>query len=217
MTNEELRTILREEISGAFVGFRGEMHEEMSAFRGEMREEIGAFKGEMREEMSSFKGEMRGEMSSFKGEMRGEMSSFKDEMREEIHVAISASETRMVQHIDERLLPVNTRLDSIENRASGIQRNTLEIKGDLAVLGRKVDQCTQVLDETTIKIADMQHSLFNLENKVDTYQTTIKQEILRIDTAIQALVQQVFEMNRRLATHIATPWNKAHPDPNSAA
>lgn len=206
MTNEELRTILREEISGAFVGFRGEMHEEMSAFRGEMREEIGAFKGEMREEMSSFK-----------GEMRGEMSSFKDEMREEIHVAISASETRMVQHIDERLLPVNTRLDSIENRASGIQRNTLEIKGDLAVLGRKVDQCTQVLDETTIKIADMQHSLFNLENKVDTYQTTIKQEILRIDTAIQALVQQVFEMNRRLATHIATPWNKAHPDPNSAA
>lgn len=206
MTNEELRTILREEISGAFVGFRGEMHEEMSAFRGEMREEIGAFKGEMREEMSSFKGEMRGEMSSFKGEMR-----------EEIHVAISASETRMVQHIDERLLPVNTRLDSIENRASGIQRNTLEIKGDLAVLGRKVDQCTQVLDETTIKIADMQHSLFNLENKVDTYQTTIKQEILRIDTAIQALVQQVFEMNRRLATHIATPWNKAHPDPNSAA
>jgi len=63
----------------------------------------------------------------------------------------------------------------------------------------------------------MQQSMFNLENKVDTYHTSTKQGAVRSDAAVQEFGQQVLDLNHRLTNHIATPWNKAHPDPNSAA
>src|SRR5260370_268678 len=175
MTNDELRTILREEIGGAFVGFREEMRDTLGVFRGEMREEMNA--------------------------------------------AIQASETRMTQRIEQvqkNVLEVKGNVALLDQKVGTLDHKINAVDRRVTVLDRKVDQFSDVLNETTVTIADMQQSLFNLENKVDTYHATVKQEILRIDTAIQALVQQVFEMNRRLTTHIATPWNKAHPDPNSA-
>lgn len=114
--------------------------------------------------------------------------------------------------------------DEMTQRMDQMQKNMLEVKGNVAlldqkvgILDHKVTQCSEVLNETTIKIAEMQNGFYNLENKMDTFQIETKKEIQRIDAAIQALIQQVFDLNRRLNAHIATPWNKAHPDPNSAA
>jgi uncharacterized coiled-coil DUF342 family protein len=174
---------------------RAIFREEMGTLKTELREEMGTLRIELREEMGTLKTELREEMGTLKTELREEMGTLRIELREEIH----ASETRMIRRVD------------------GVQKNVIEIKGDLVVLGGKIDQCTQVLDEATVKIADMQESLFNLENKVDAYQAMHKQEILRIDAAISAVIQQVFELNRLLNAHIATPINKAHPGPDSAA
>ena len=224
MTNDEIRAMFREELGGVvvlvkdeIVRSRDEMHEEMGSFKSVVLEEMGSFKSVVLEEVGSFKSEMREEMGSFKSEMREEMGSFKSEVREEMGMAILASEARMIDHMNERLLPVNNKLGMVEARAAAIQKHVIEIKGDLVNVGRKVDQCTQVLDETTMKVADMQQSLFNLENKVDTYQTNVKREILRIDTALQALVQQLSDMNRHLSVHISTSAKQAHPDPGAAA
>jgi chromosome segregation ATPase len=202
MTNDELRTILRDEIGGAFVGLKDEVRDTLGVFRSEMREE------------------MRDTLGVFRSEVREEMSTFKGEMREEMNTAIQAGETRMTQHIDQvqkNVLEVKGNVALLDQKVDTLDHKINAVDRRVTVLDRKVDQFSDVLNETTVTIADMQQSLFNLENKVDMYHATVKQEILRIDTAIQALVQQVFEMNRRLTTHIATPWNKAHPDPNSAA
>lgn len=130
-------------------------------------------------------------------------------MRGEIHAAVQASEARM-----------NLRFDQM-------QKNLLEVKGNVALLDskvdkldHKVDQFALVLDETTIKIASMQNDIYNLENKLDTHiemTAQLKRDVQRIDATVQKLVQQIFELNRRLLLHIATPWDQAHPGPNPAA
>jgi chromosome segregation ATPase len=149
---------------------------------------------------------LRAELAGFQGRIRDDVQEalgvFKVEMREEINTAVQASEARMIQRMDQ------------------MQKNILEIKGNVALLDNKVDQFSLVLDETTTKIASIQNDLYNLENKLDTHINVtmqMKQHLQRIDTAVQTLTQQVFEINRRLFAHIATPWDKAHPGPNSAA
>jgi len=97
MINEELRTILREEIGGAFVGFREEMN-------------------------------------SFKGEVNTSFSAFKSEMREEMNTAIQASETRMTLHMDQRI--------------DQVQKNVLEVKGNVALLDQKVDTVSRNSDQS---------------------------------------------------------------------
>lgn len=161
-----------------------------------------------------FREEIGGALVGFKEEVRGEMTavlaSFKGEMREEMAAVIQASEARMIQRIDQ------------------VQKNVLEVKGNVALLDQKldktanelgqrikevdqkVDQCSDVLNDVTIKIAEMQTSFYSLENKVDMFQSETRK-------AHQALSQQISETNRRLDEHIATPWNKTHPEPGSAA
>lgn len=187
MTNDELIVILR----GEFAGFQGRV-------RDDVQEALGVFKVEMREEINETLG------------------SFKVEMRKEINTAVQASEARITQRMDQ------------------MQKNILEIKGNVALLDNKieklehkvdqlehkVDQFSLVLDEATIKIASIQNDLYNLENKLDTHIDVtmhMKQDIQRIDIAVQSLIQQVLEVNRRLLVHMATPWDKAHPGPNPAA
>ncbi|MGH2508268.1 MAG: hypothetical protein ACRDHZ_12830 [Ktedonobacteraceae bacterium] len=202
MTNDELMVVLREELVGLQGRVREDVQEALGTFKVEMREEMRTFKVEMREEMRTFKVEMREEMQS-------SLSTFRTEIRGEIHATVQASELRMTQRMDQ------------------MQKNILEIKGNVALLDNKVekldhkvDQFAFVLDETTIKIASMQNDLYNLENKLDTHidmTTHMKKDIQRIDIAVQSLVRQVFELDRRLLAHIATPWDKAHPGPNPAA
>lgn len=160
----------------------------------------------LREELVGLQGRVRDDVQEvlgvFKVEMREEMGAFRTEMRGEINTAVQASEARMTQRMDQ------------------MQQNILEIKGNVALLDNKVDQFSLVLDETTIKIASIQNDLYNLENKLDTHINVtmqMKQHMQHIDTAVQTLIQQVFDINRRLFAHIATPWDKAHPGPNSAA
>lgn len=183
------------------------------------------------------------EMRTF---FREEINTAFTVFRGEIHSAIQASEERIIQRVDQRIDVVqqdlNQRIDVVQQdlnqRIDVVQQSVLEVKGNVALLDQKVDkldhkvnvldskvgalerkveQVSEVLDEATVKIADMQQAMFNLENKVDTYHAAMKQDVLRTDATTQVLSQQVLDLNHRLTTHIATPWNKAHPDPNSAA
>src|SRR5579883_1912852 len=166
-----------------------------------------------------FREELGGVVVLLKDEMREELGSFKSVVLEE------------VAHINQRIDQVDQRIDQVDQRIDQVQKSVLEVKGNVAMLDQKVDileqkvsvldqrvvildqrvtQCTEVLDEATVKIAELQQSFYNLENKMDTFQKEAKKDN-------QALIQQIVEVNRRLDAHIATPWDKAHPNPGTAA
>jgi chromosome segregation ATPase len=191
----------------------------------------------LREELGTAFGEMR---TFFREELGTAFVVFRGEVQAAIQTAIQASEERMqaaIQASEERM---QAAIQATNQHVDQVQQNVLELKGNVALLDQKVDrldhkvnelegrigglerrvdaldgkvgQMADVLDEVTVKFADMQQTMFNLENKVDTYHTTIKQDVTRADATVQVL-----DLNHRLTNHIATPWNKAHPDPNSAA
>src|SRR5579883_540747 len=180
-----------------------------------------------------FREELGGVVVLLKDEMREELGSFKSVVLEE------------VAHINQRIDQVDQRIDRVDQRIDQVQKSVLEVKGNVAMLDQKVDileqkvslldqkvdvleqkvsvldqrvvildqrvtQCTEVLDEATVKIAELQQSFYNLGNRMDTFQKEAKKDN-------QALIQQIVEVNRRLDAHIATPWDKAHPSPGTAA
>jgi chromosome segregation ATPase len=173
----------------------------------------------------------------FREELGGVVVLLKDEMREELGSFKSV--------VLEEVAHINQRIDQVDQRIDQVQKSVLEVKGNVAMLDQKVDileqkvslldqkvdvleqkvsvldqrvvildqrvtQCTEVLDEATVKIAELQQSFYNLGNRMDTFQKEAKKDN-------QALIQQIVEVNRRLDAHIATPWDKAHPSPGTAA
>ena len=207
MTNDELRTILREELDGALVGFRGEINAAVSASETRVIQR-------MDEGLLPIDGRL-GNVEDRLGGMEGHMARMEVRM-DDMESSMGGMETRM-SRMEVHMDGTEGRLSGVESRTGAIQKHFREIKGDLAGVDKKLDQCTQVLDEAVTKITDAQQSLFNLENKVDAHYATIRREIIRIDTAIEALMRQMLDISRRLNAHITTSWNQAHPNPNATA
>ena len=160
MDDNELRSILREELGSFKAEVREEVSSTLAVFKGEMREEFGSalatFKGEMREEVNI-------SLATFKGEIREEFGSFKAEM----HLSMQASELRVARRmdaldgrmsffgtrmdaLDKRMGTLDKRMDgfdehmgTLDKRMDALQKNILEVKDSVNLVDKKVDLLDQ--------------------------------------------------------------------------
>jgi chromosome segregation ATPase len=166
-----------------------------------------------------FREELGGVVVLLKDEMREELGSFKSVVLEEVahinqridQVQKSVLEVKgNVAMLDQKVDILEQKVSLLDQKVDVLEQKVSVLDQRVVILDQRVTQCTDVLDEATVKIAEMQQSFCNLENKMDTFQKEAKKDN-------QALIQQIVEVNRRLDAHIATPWDKAHPSPGTAA
>jgi len=170
MTNDEMRAMFREELDGVVV-----------LLKDEMREELGSLKSMVLEEVAHI----------------NQRIDRVDQQTDQVQKSVLEVKGH-VATLDQKVNILEQKVSLLDQKVGVLGQKVSVLDQRVVILDQRIAQCTDALDEAAVKIAEMQQSLYNLENKMDSFQKEAKKDN-------QALVQQIVEMKRRLDAHIATP------------
>lgn len=180
------------------------------------------------EEINLLRSLFREEVSNSEQRMRGIL-------REEVDAAVHASETRVMERMNEGFNQVDERLNRIDERFHRIDirlAQTDELIDQMGLLQRemqadiakvKVDQqhIILILDEATRVINEIQAGQRALERKVEDNTGALRRDMQRLTEIVHEFAKQFIDMNvalvDRLVAHERTSIDYTHHRPNSAA
>ena|SRR5579885_1500050 len=165
MTNDEMRAMFREELGGVVV-----------LLKDEMREEMGSFKSVVLEEVAHIN--QRIDQVDQRIDQVDQRIDRVDQRIDQVQKSVLEVKGNVAM-LDQKVDILEQKVSLLDQKVDVLEQKVSVLDQRVVILDQRVTQCANVLDEVTVKIAEMQQSFYNLENKMDPFRKKRRRIIKR--------------------------------------